>query len=108
MAYLKMKPRRLADGTIRNYWYRCEAYRDDKGRPREKVLEYLGVNPNRRVIALDPALAARVAVAVLEGKPSSTETWVRLKALGIDLPSHPQQVSLTYNPPLRRYSLRCE
>jgi hypothetical protein len=107
MSYLRRRQRTLKDGTIQSYWYRCEAYWEN-GRSHERVLEYLGVNPNRRVIPLDPALAARVAVAFLEGKPSSTETWVRLKALGIDLPSHPQQVSLTYNPPLRRYSLRCE
>lgn len=108
MAYLKRKPRKLADGTVQVYWYRCEAFRDEKGRSREKILEYLGVNPQRRTFPLDPALAARVALALLEGKPSPVVVWDRLRGLGLDLPTRPQQVSLTYNPPLRRYSLHCQ
>ena len=99
MAYLKRKPRKLADGTVQVYWYRCEAYRDEKERSREKILEYLGVNPQRRTFTLDPALAARVALALLDGKPSPAVVWDRLKGLGLDLPGRPQQVSLTYNPP---------
>ena len=107
MSYLRCRKRTLKDGTVQSYWYRCEAYWE-KGRSHERVLEYLGVSPNRRTIPLDPALAARVALALLEGKPSSSVIWDRLKDLGLGLPGRPQQVSLTYNPPLRRYSLHCQ
>ena len=108
MAYLRSIQRRLKDGTLQRYWYRVEGYREG-GKVRQRVLEYLGTNPNRRAIPLpDVNLAARVAMAILENAPSPTETRKRLKALGIDLPALPQKVSLVYNPPLRSYALHCE
>jgi len=107
MPFIRGITRRLKDGTKRTYYYRVEGFREG-GKVRQRMVEYLGTNPHRRTIPLDPALAARVALALLEGKPSPTVVWERLKDLGLDLPGRPQQVSLTYNPPLRRYSLRCE
>ena len=108
MAYLRSIQRHLKDGTLQRYWYRVEGYREG-GKVRQRVVEYLGTNPNRRAIPLpDARLAARVAVAILEDAPSSAETARRLKALGIDLPARPQKVSLVYNPPLRSYALHCE
>lgn len=107
MAYLKRKPRRLADGTVQTYWYRCEAYRDDQGRSREKVLEYLGINPLVRNFPLDPPLARKVASIVAEPL-SPTDAMVKLKDLGLDVPFRPRQLMLLNNPPLRRLSLRVE
>lgn len=107
MAYLKRKPRRLADGTVQTYWYRCEAYRDDQGRSREKVLEYLGTNPLVRTFPLDPPLARKVASLVAEPL-SPTDAMLKLKDLGLDVPFRPRQLMLLNNPPLRRLSLRVE
>lgn len=108
MSYLRSIERTLKDGTRQRYWYRVEGYRQD-GKVRQRVVDYLGTNPNRRAIVLpDPNFAARVAVAILQDAPSPTETRRRLRALGIDLPTRPQKVSLVYNPPLRRYALHCE
>lgn len=107
MAYLKRKPRRLADGTIQSYWYRCEAYRDEHGRSREKVLEYLGTNPNVRNFPLDSPLARKVAAVIAEPL-SPTDAMGKLKDLGFDVPFRPRQLMLLNNPPLRRLALRVE
>ncbi len=107
MAYLKRKPRTLADGTEQVYWYRCEAYRDEKGRSRERVLEYLGTNPHQRTFPLDPSLARKVAAIVAE-PVSPTEAMGKLKDLGLDVPFRPRQLMLLNNPPLRRLALRVE
>lgn len=107
MAYLKRKTRRLADGTVQSYWYRCEAYRDDQGRSREKVLEYLGKNPQQRQFPLDPPLARKVAAVVAEPL-SPTDAMGKLKDLGLDVPFRPRQLMLLNNPPLRRLALRVE
>jgi len=107
MSYLRAKKRTLKDGTVRSYWCRVEGYRED-GKVHQRVIEYLGTNPKVRTIPLDPALAARVALVLLDGKPSASVVWDKLKDLGLDLPGRPKQVSFTYTPPLRRYTLRCE
>ena len=107
MSFTRGITRKLKDGTERTYYYRVEGFREG-GKVRQRMVEYLGTSPNRRTFPLDPALAARVALALLEGKPSPTVVWDRLKDLGLDLPGRPQQVSLTYNPPLRRYALHCQ
>lgn len=107
MAFTRGITRKLKDGTERTYYYRVEGFREG-GKVRQRMVEYLGTNPNRRTFPLDPALAARVALALLEGKPSPAVVWDRLKGLGLELPGRPQQVSLTYNPPLRRYALHCQ
>ena len=107
MSYLRQKKRRLQDGTTRSYWYRVEGVREG-GKVRQHVIEYLGTSPARREIPLDPALAARVALAMLEGQPSALETATRLRGLGLDLPGRPKQFHLPYTPPLRRYTLRAE
>ena len=107
MTYLKRKPRKLADGAVRSYWYKCEAYRDEKGRPREKVLEYLGTNPNVRNFPLEPPLARKVAAVVAEpGSP--TDMRAKLKDLGLDIPFLPKRLDLLNTPPLRRLALRVE
>ena len=107
MSYLKQKPRKLADGTVQVYWYRCEAYRDDQGRSRERVLEYLGKNPQVRNFPLDPPLARKVAAIVAE-EVSPTEARTKLKDLGLTVTFQPKQLMLLNNPPLRRLALRVE
>ncbi len=107
MSYLKRKPRKLADGSVQSYWYKCEAYRDDKGRPRERVLEYLGTNPNVRNFPLDPPLARKVAAVVAEPR-SPIDMRAKLKGLGLEVPFLPKQLLFLNTPPLRRLALRVE
>ena len=107
MSYLKRKPRKLADGSVQSYWYRCEAYRDEKGRPRERILEYLGTNPNVRNFPLDPPLARKVAVLVAEPL-APTDMRGKLKDLVRDVPFLPSQLMFRNNRPRRRLALRVE
>ena len=107
MSFLRAVKRRLKDGTERSYWYRVEGYREG-GKVHQRMVEYLGTNPHTRTISLDPKLAPHVALAMMEGSPSATVVANRLRGLGLDLPGRPEQFSLTYTPPLKRYSLRCE
>jgi hypothetical protein len=107
MSYLRSKKRRLKDGRTQHYWYRVEGTREG-GKVRQKVVEYLGTNPQARTIPLDPALTARVALALIEGQPTAAVAAERLRGLGLDIPGRPRQFSLTYTPPLRRYALRIE
>ena len=107
MSFVRPRKRRLKDGTVQTYYYRVENVWEG-GNVHQKVLEYLGTNPLARTFPLDPALARKVAAVLTTGDPTPTEIWTRLKDLNLDLPGRPRQVSLTYTPPLRRYSLRCE
>lgn len=104
---MKRKPRKLADGSVRDYWYRCGAYRDEKGRSRERVLEYLGTNPLVRNFTLDPPLTRKVAAIIAE-QISPTEARSKLKDFGLDVPFLPKRLDLVNNPPLRRLALRVE
>jgi hypothetical protein len=107
MSFVRPYKRTLKDGTERTYFARVENVWEN-GKVRQHVVEYLGTSPARREIRLDPALAARVALALIEGQPNAVETATRLRGLGLDLPGRPKQFSLTYAPPLRRYALRVE
>ena len=106
MPYLRKKPRRMKDGSIQTYWYRCETYWEG-GRSHERVLEYLGTNPNMRNFPLDPPLARKVA-AVLAEPFSPTEMRGTLKDLGLDITFLPKRLDLLNTPPLRRLALRIE
>ncbi|MGI0055487.1 MAG: hypothetical protein ACREDE_03640 [Thermoplasmata archaeon] len=107
MSFVRLHKRILKDGTTRTYFARVENVWEN-GRVRQHVIEYLGTSPAKREIRLDPALAANVALALIEGKPTAAVAAERLRNLGLDLPGRPKQFSLTYNPPLRRYTLRVE
>jgi hypothetical protein len=107
MSFVRPYKRTLKDGTTRTYYARVENVWEN-GRVRQHVLEYLGTSPATREIRLDPALAARVALALIEGQPTAAVAAERLRGLGLDLPGRPRQFSLTYTPPLRRYALRVE
>ena len=107
MSFLRAVKRKLKDGTERSYWCRVEGYREG-GKVRQRMVEYVGINPLARTIPLDPVLARKVAGVMTTGDPTPTEIWHRLQALDLRLPGRPRQVSLTYTPPLRRYTLHCE
>ncbi|EQD77603.1 hypothetical protein B1B_00976 [mine drainage metagenome] len=106
LSYLRKKPRRRKDGSLQAYWYRCETHWED-GRSHERVIEYLGTNPNVRNFALDPPLARKVAALVAESI-SPTEAMTKLTDLGLEVPFRPRQLQFLNTPPLRRLALRVE
>ncbi len=106
MSYLRDKPRRLKDGTLRHYWYQCETYWEE-GRSHERILKYVGTNPNVRIFPLEETLARKVAPVVAQ-QLSPTDLREKLRDLGFDLPFRPRQVDFRNIPPLRRLSLRIE
>ena len=106
MSYVRATKKTLADGSVQTYYARVESYREG-GKVRQRVLEYLGTNPQRRQFPLDPPLARRVAAVVAEPL-SPTDAMGKLKDLGLDVPFRPRQLMLLNNPPLRRLSLRVE
>lgn len=107
MSFIRSYKRTLADGTPRTYYARVENVWEG-GKVHQRVLEHLGTHPHARTVLLDPRLAANVALALIEDQPSATRTADRLRGLGLDIPPGAKQFSLTYNPPLKRYTLRCE
>jgi hypothetical protein len=106
MSYIRTIKRVLKDGTERIYYCRVEGYREG-GRVKQRVIEYLGVNPNRFVVNIDPTTAARVASIILK-YPSMTDARKMLRNAGIPFRGKPNTVSLTYNPPLRRCTIKIE
>ena len=107
MSFIRTHKRTLSDGTQRTYFARVENYWEN-GKVHQRVLEHLGTSRHTKTFPLDASLAAQVAVAFLQGKPSSVELAEKLKSLGLDIPGQPKQFNLTYTPPLRRLALRVE
>ena len=107
MSFVRAIKRTLKDGTKRTYYARVENYWEN-GKVHQRVIEYLGTSAHARSFQIDSRLAANVALALLEGQPSTVETADRLRGLGLDIPGRPKQFSLTFNPPLKRITLRCE
>jgi hypothetical protein len=107
MSFIRTYKRALSDGTARTYYARVENVWEG-GKVRQRVIEHLGTNPHARTFPLDPRLAANVALALIEGRPSTALAAERLRGLGLDIPPQAKQFSLTYTPPLKRYTLRCE
>ena len=106
MSYLRKKPRRMKDGSTQTYWYRCETYWEG-GRSHERVLEYLGTNPNVRNFPLEPPLARKVA-AIVAQPLAPTEMRRELLDVGLDIPFLPKRLDFLNTPPLRRLALRVE
>jgi len=97
MGFIRNKPRRGKDGTIQDYYYLVEN-RWEKGETKQKVVKYLGTSPNTRELPINPAQAGPLAQAFMSG----------LKELGININGRLRQVSLVYNPPLKKLTLRIE
>ena len=95
MSFIYGKKRVLKNGKERTYYYRVENYREG-GRVRQRVLEYLGTNPNRLSMNIDAATAAKVA-SILSSTPSPTQAARMLKEAGIPVVTRPGNISLIYN-----------
>ena len=106
MSFIYGKNRVLKNGKKRTYYYRVENYREG-GKVRQRVLEYIGTNPNRLSMEIDVATASKVA-SMLSSAPSPTLAAKLLRDAGIPVVVRPGSISLIYNPPLRLYTLRIE
>ena len=106
MSYIRSVRKILKDGTEREYYYRVEGHREG-GKVKQRMVEYLGLNPNRLTVEVDPATAAKVAAIMLQA-PSQAEATRMLRNAGIPARGKPGTVSIIYNPPLRRYTIRIE
>lgn len=71
------------------------------------MLEYLGANPGRVHLQIDPAAAARAA-AVLSGIPSLKRATKMLRKAGISIDVKPKTILLIYSSLLRMHTLRFE
>ena len=106
MSYVRRFKKKLKDGTVQTYYGRVESYRDGK-RVRQRMVEYIGVNPNVRTFPLDEALAQNIA-PIVASVATPTEIMNLLKDQGFDVPFRPRKVDLVNNPPLRLLTLRIE
>ncbi|MGI0131081.1 MAG: hypothetical protein ACREDE_08235 [Thermoplasmata archaeon] len=106
VSFVRAFKKTLKDGSAQTYYARVESYRE-AGKVRQRVLEYLGTNPQLRRFPLDPPLARKVAAILAEPSPPRVMMG-QLKDLGFDVPFLPRQLMLLNNPPLRRIALRVE
>ena len=106
MSYIRSTSKTLKDGTERKYYYRVEGYREG-GKVKQRVVDYLGIYPNRITMNVDAETAASVASVILQ-LPSQTEATKMLRKAGIPVKGKPGTVSIIYNPPLKRYIIRIE
>lgn len=106
MSFVRAFKKTLKDGTVQTYYGRVETYREG-GMVKQKMIEYLGTNPNVRNFPLDPPLARKVAPLLAE-ELSPTDMMRKLQDLGFDVPFRPHLVHLRNNPPLRKVALRIE
>jgi hypothetical protein len=101
MAYIREKKR----GSLK-YYYLVEGRREGK-KVRQKVLKYLGTSPNTQEIELDPKVAGVIAQAIMTDA-STTKVKKVLKEMGIPVKGRLKKVILTFNPPLKKLTLRVE
>jgi hypothetical protein len=107
MGFVRNKSRRGKDGATLNYYYLVEN-KWEKGEVKQKVVKYLGTSPNTRELPVDPAQAGPLAQALMSGAISTEDMKKLLKELGINISGRLRQVSLVYNPPLGKLTLRVE
>ena len=107
MSFVRKKTYKRKDGEISTYHYHVENKWVD-GQSRQKVLEYLGSSPNSKEITLDPSTAGDVAAALFSQEPSPEKLQEILEMLGIQTVGEITRVSLVYNPPLGKLTLRIE
>ena len=77
------------------------------GKVVQKVLKYLGTSPNLQELQLDPAMAGTLAQTLMSGT-TTADVKMALKEIGIPVEGRLKQVSLIYNPPLKKLTLRVE
>ena len=78
------------------------------GKVVQKVLKYLGTSPNLRELQLDPESAGVIAQTLMSGSATTAEVKKVLKEIGMPVKGRLKKVSLIYNPPLKKLTLRVE
>lgn len=107
MAFKRNKPYKAKDGTIRDRWYLVENRWVD-GESKQKVLKYLGASPNLQERQIDPIAAGSLADAIMSGNATPDQIKKLVEQLGMHVSGRIKRVSLVYNPPLRKLTLRIE
>ncbi len=104
MSYIRKK--KFGD---RVYYYRVEGHRDENGKVRQRVIEYLGKSPSKIELPIDPKVAGQLAQVLMSSEQSESELKETLKKLGVQMsPGKIKEVSITYKPPLGKFVLRIE
>jgi hypothetical protein len=89
------------------YYARVESRREGK-KVRQKHLKYLGTSPNKMEVPVNPSVAGPLAQALMSGETPPDKVRELLKGLGIEFAGRLKRVSLDYNPPLKKLTLRIE
>ena len=106
MSFIRSKPRKLASGEIRNYYYEVENYWQN-GKVKQRILKYLGKSPFQTEFDLDPKLGVQVAHVLSERDQSSDKLRRHFEKLGIPLPpGELKEARLIFKPPLRKLVIR--
>ena len=106
MSFIRCKPRKLASGEIRKYYYEVENYWVN-GKVKQRVKKYLGTSPFPTEFEIDPDLGGQVARTLFDKHLTPSQIKKRLKTIGIPLPpGELKEVSLVYNPPQRKLLIR--
>lgn len=105
MSFIRNKPRKLASGEIRDYYYKVENYWQD-GKVKQRVIRYLGTKPYQTKFDVDREIAQQISQIILEKDSTPTQVKENLEGIGIPMPSGElKEVHLVFKPPLRTYSL---
>lgn len=108
MSFIRNKPRKLASGEIRNYYYEVENYWQN-GKVRQRVIRYLGTKPYLTKFEIDHEIAKQISQVLLEKDLTPAQVKDKLENIGISMPEGELgEVHLMFKPPLRSYSLRID
>jgi hypothetical protein len=106
MSFIRSKPRKLASGEIKNYYYEVENFWKD-GKVKQKIIKYLGTSPFQTEFDLDPKTGVQVARVLSRRDVSSDVLKKQLEKLGISFPPGKfKEARLIFKPPLQRLVVR--
>ena len=105
MSFIRNKPRVLASGEIKNYYYEVENYWKD-GETKQRVIKYLGTKPYPTTFDLDHETATKVTQIILEKDITPAKVKEQLESIGIPIPQDEvNEVQLVFKPPHGMYTL---
>ena len=89
MAYIRAKKRKGKSG-VQTYYYLVEGQRID-GKVKQKVLKYLGTNPNKITVDLTSEQARAILGDSILSETASEELKENLQEMGIRVPEGPSK-----------------
>ena len=105
MSFIRKKPRKLASGETRNYYYEVENYWQN-GKVKQKVIRYLGTKPYPMKFEIGHDIAEQISQIILGENLTQTQIKDKLENIGITIPEREiEEIHLMFKPPLRSYSL---